>query len=82
MFSQTQFLYSYSIIFVGVKNVVVLEEGWIEKLGKENSLIKEKTQSLDVTLDNLAYIVYSSGTTGKPKGKRVIRLTTTGKVLS
>ena len=78
----TNTLSRYSIIFVGVKNVVVLEDGWIEKLGKENSAVEEKPQPLDVTLDNLAYIVYSSGTTGKPKGKRVIRPTTTGKVLS
>ena len=42
---------------------------WIGKLKKENEAIGKVPPMLPMTLDNLAYSVYSSGTTGKPKGK-------------
>ena len=50
--------------------MIVLEADWPERLEKENTSIDNIPPSLTVTLDSLAYIVYSSGTTGKPKGER------------
>lgn len=43
-----------------------MNDGWIERLKKQmngKSVVLPK-----VSLDDLAYTVYSSGTTGKPKG--------------
>ncbi|XP_033112958.1 linear gramicidin synthase subunit D-like isoform X1 [Anneissia japonica] len=51
----------------GAKNVILLEEDWLEHLKNENANMKP-TDQVETTLDNLAYVVYSSGTTGKPKG--------------
>ncbi|XP_052077190.1 uncharacterized protein LOC127715191 [Mytilus californianus] len=47
----------------GYDNIIVLEEEW-----EKNIVTGEATLPTELTLDNLAYIVYSSGTTGKPKG--------------
>ena len=53
--------------------VIVLNEGWEEKLQEENSS-KPHLKEVASTIDDLAYIVYSSGTTGKPKGKYFINI--------
>ena len=52
-------------------DLILLNEGWDERLEKENAA-KPALEKLKTTLDDLAYIVYSSGTTGKPKGMRLI----------
>lgn len=44
---------------------LVLKPGWAEVMAKQAS---PKLVTPEVHMDNLAYIVYSSGTTGKPKG--------------
>ncbi|XP_013384730.1 uncharacterized protein LOC106154791 [Lingula anatina] len=48
--------------------VLTLDEGWAERLKEENSKHAPFPGPPVVTLDCLAYTVYSSGTTGKPKG--------------
>ncbi|XP_076070735.1 uncharacterized protein LOC143042341 [Mytilus galloprovincialis] len=47
----------------GYDSVIVLEEEW-----EKTIVTGEVTLPTELSLDNLAYIVYSSGTTGKPKG--------------
>lgn len=54
-------------------DLILLNEGWDERLEMENTS-KPALEKLTSKLDDLAYIVYSSGTTGKPKGMRLITL--------
>jgi Acyl-CoA synthetases (AMP-forming)/AMP-acid ligases II len=50
---------------VGDNTVVVrLDDGWLENF----SQLPAFKESVQVSLDDMAYTVYSSGTTGKPKG--------------
>ena len=48
--------------------VICIEDGWEEKLTQENAKFEQKISKASTQLDDLAYVVYSSGTTGKPKG--------------
>lgn len=41
---------------------------WLDQVNKKLSSAKSIPEAQPMTLDNLAYVVYSSGTTGKPKG--------------
>ena len=52
--------------------VIVLEEGWEAKLTEENISFKKELSKVGSHIDDLAYVVYSSGTTGKPKGEQEI----------
>ncbi|XP_050415332.1 uncharacterized protein LOC126829469 isoform X1 [Patella vulgata] len=51
----------------GAKEIIALGAYWQDTLSAENKL-KPPPKKPEVTLDSLAYIIYSSGTTGKPKG--------------
>jgi len=48
--------------------LIVLEEGWEPILVEENMSYQRELPPVTSQLDDLAYVVYSSGTTGKPKG--------------
>ena len=45
-----------------------MKRSWETALQKENEAAQEVSERPSLSLDNVAYIVYSSGTTGQPKG--------------
>ena len=49
---------------------VLLDTKWLDRMQEENSQLTAFEDPVQVSLDDMAYTVYSSGTTGKPKGKR------------
>lgn len=51
---------------------VLLDTNWLDRVTDENSRLPLLKYPVRVSLDDMAYIVYSSGTTGKPKGKHVL----------
>jgi non-ribosomal peptide synthetase component F len=48
---------------------ILLDTDWLDRVTEENSRLAPIKYPVQVSLDDMAYIVYSSGTTGKPKGK-------------
>jgi acyl-coenzyme A synthetase/AMP-(fatty) acid ligase len=48
---------------------VLLDTEWLGRMQEENSQRSAFEHPVQVSLDDMAYTVYSSGTTGKPKGK-------------
>ena len=48
---------------------VLLDAKWLDRVREENSQLTAFESPVQVSLDDMAYTVYSSGTTGKPKGK-------------
>ncbi|XP_066999059.2 uncharacterized protein [Anabrus simplex] len=48
-------------------NILIIEGDWMNEL-QDNCKYPPITEPVEVGLDDMAYTVYSSGTTGKPKG--------------
>ncbi|PNF30886.1 hypothetical protein B7P43_G06094 [Cryptotermes secundus] len=47
---------------------VLLDAGWFDRVQEENSQLSPLKNTVQVSLDDMAFTAYSSGTTGKPKG--------------
>lgn len=58
---------SYNHLLNTKITTLFLQNDWVERYQEENRLETKPIQE-KVSLDDMAYTVYSSGTTGKPKG--------------
>lgn len=47
---------------------ILMDAGWFDRVQEENSQLSPLQNPVQVSLDDMAYTAYSSGTTGKPKG--------------
>lgn len=66
------FFLNNNFLFLDNVPLIIFDDDWENRLRKELESIEPKKNvkaaSQKIGLDNLAYLVYSSGTTGKPKG--------------
>ena len=64
---------THILIFItDADKVIVMDDDWMDKIKAENAQYPAITEPPGVSLDSMAYTVYSSGTTGKPKGEPLI----------
>jgi acyl-coenzyme A synthetase/AMP-(fatty) acid ligase len=49
---------------------IMLDTDWLDRVKEENSRHPASKYPVRVSLDDTAFVAYSSGTTGKPKGKQ------------